>query len=159
MIKHPLYDIAVSEVRGDSTPEEDACLKANVFDWRDGLLSVIDEVNAQLDLKDEEYSYELEDLEQHGTDLAIEEIKAGHNLWRNRALRFRKHVKARLDAVKRMCQDQLEGAEGHTYDLEGAMRIVSASIALVAAEEDGDSDLFDHAFDALESTVGHYLNG
>ncbi|MGW8179347.1 MAG: hypothetical protein ACWGQW_11385 [bacterium] len=156
MNKHPLYDIAVAEVRSEATKDEIARLNSNVFEWRDALLAVIDEVNAQLDLKDEEHAYELTQLEEYGTDSEIEELNANHSLWRNRALRFRKHVKARVDAVKRMCRDQMEGAEGVTYDLEKAMKVVTLAIELVDAEAGGDQATFDDVFDQLELAVEAY---
>ena len=154
--KHPLYDIAVAEVRGEANKNEVARLNSNVFEWRDGLLAVIDEVNAQLDLKDEEHAYEISQLEEFASDSEIEAANANHAMWRNRALRFRKHVKARLDAVKRMCRDQAEGAEGVTYDLEKAMKIVTLGIDLVDAEAGGDQDAFDDVFDQLELAVEAY---
>lgn len=159
MSKHPLYDAAVAEVRGEALPHEVAQLSSNVFDWRDALLSVVDEVNAQVQLKDEEYRFEVEELRTlDSSDDGREEERRReeHSMWRNRALRFRKHVKARLDAVKRMCRDQLEGSEEYTYDLEKAMRVVSAASELIDADAEDDAEQFDEAFDQLEEVVRDY---
>lgn len=154
MIKHPLYDIAVAEVRGQASSDEKRQLSSNVFVWRDALQQVVDEVESQFDLKAEEFEdtiFSLTDNDASKKD--VDDAKAAYDIWKSRARTFKKHVNARLIAVKRMCQDTLEEFEDSDIDIEKSLAVVNAAIAVVEADKYGDDDEFDDTWRLLVDSV------
>lgn len=155
MNKHPLYDVAVAEVRGQADAEDKAKLSSNVFEWRDALQSVVDEVASQLEYKTEEYKANLLWMEESGDEEGIEDARRTLDVWGSRARVFKKHVSARLLAVKRMCDDQEERFNEVEPNLEAALAVTAAAVDLIEAERVGE-DEFDEAFDELLIRVGRY---
>ena len=158
MNKHPLYDIAVAEVRGAATPDEEAQLKSNVFEWKAALESVIDEVDSQLEYKTEEYEEDLLSSVDEGDEKAIRDAARTLKIWKSRARVFKKHVSARLRSVKRMCEEQSEIAQevGEPH-LEAVMNVATHAIRLVEVDADGDEEEFDEAFEKLVFHVNDLL--
>lgn len=158
MNKHPLYDVAVSEVRGEATPEEEALLQSNVFEWKAALESVIDEVDSQLEYKTEEYEEDLLSSIDEGNERDVRDAARTLKVWKSRARVFKKHVSARLRAVRRMCEEQSELAEeaGEPH-LEAVMNVATHAIRLVEVDANGDEEDFDEAFDNLVYHVNDLL--
>jgi hypothetical protein len=157
MIKHELYDISVLEVRGDASPEEKKRLHSNVFAWRDALQQVVDEVESQFLLKTEEYEDQIYFLQKSGS--SVDEVEAatdGYNLWKSRARTFKKHVSARLLAVKRLCQEAIETGDTYAFNVEKAMAVVDAACRLVDADLDEDDDQFERNFADLADLVNDF---
>lgn len=148
MAKHPLYDTAVSEVRGEASAAEKAALAADVFAWRDALQSVIDEVDAQAVVKEDEFvdSTRGYDFDDPDYKLAQEQFET----WKSRVRTFKKHITARLMAVKRMCQEEAEGGTSQATVVALAVRLRRA--------ESGTEEAWDEALDALLTAVDGYLD-
>lgn len=148
MAKHPLYDTAVSEVRGEASPAEKAVLASDVFAWRDALQSVIDEVDAQAVVKEDEFVDTTRGLSWDDDDykLAQEQFEA----WKSRVRTFKKHITARLMAVKRMCQEEADGGTSQAT-------VVALAVKLRRAEA-GSEEEWDAALDALLTAVDSYLD-
>jgi hypothetical protein len=154
MIKHPLYDIAVAEVRGQASPDEKRQLSSNVFVWRDALQQVVDEVESQFDLKAEEFEDTIFALGNNGASAKdVDDAKTAYDIWKSRARTFKKHVSARLIAVKRMCQDTLEEFEDSDIDIEKSLAVVNAAIALVEADTSDDDNAFEDVWPSLVEAV------
>lgn len=154
MNKHPLYDVAVAEVRGEASTEEKKKLKENVFAWRDALQSVVDEVESQLVLKSEEFEDSIAWEEKYGTPDTLLDARNSYDVWKSRARTFKKHVSARLMAVKRLCQETVHSAGDLAFDLERALDVVTAALNLVDEEEADDSEwqeLFERLIVASEA--------
>lgn len=154
MIKHELYDISVAEVRGQASTDERQQLHSNVFAWRDALQQVIDEVESQFNVKADEFEDSIAALSHaDAPEKEIEDAKVAYDIWRSRARTFKKHINARLIAVKRMCQDAIEEFDDSGIDLEKNLAVVSAAIAVVEADASGDDDSFEDSFANLVEVV------
>lgn len=160
MIKHPLYDAAVNEVRGQASDEEIDLLKRNVFEWRSALQSVVDEVDAQLIVRIEQYNADVERYRKEGSEIELEEAENALQVWEARARTFKKHVSARLLAVRRMCQEVTEQGAliDRSIDIEAVLEIVDLAIALADADLSPDEEEFDRCFDDLFAAVEAYRN-
>lgn len=154
MIKHKLYDISVAEVRGQASAEEKQTLHSNVFAWRDALQQVIDEVESQFNVKAEEFEDNISYLsDSNASEKELQDAKAAYDIWKSRARTFKKHINARLIAVKRMCQDTLEEFDTSGIDIEKNLNVVGAAVAVVEADACGDEDQFEDSFVALVDAV------
>ena len=154
MIKHELYDIAVAEVRGQADPHEKELLHSNVFSWRDALQQVIDEVESQFDAREEEFQEEIRILvEDSNSEKELDDIKTAYDIWKSRARTFKKHVNARLLAVKRMCQDKIEQFDEHDIDIEAVLGVVNIARKLIEADEDQNDDEFDDSLFRLKEAL------
>lgn len=153
MSKHPLYDVAVSEVRGEASDREKLILQADVDEWREALQSVVDEVDAQLIIETDKFEDSTRNLVVGSTE--YETALESFETWKARVRIFKKHISARLIAVKRMCQEE---AEGDTGNNSLTARIVKAAIELVDAELAGDDALneWDAALDLLVAAVQEF---
>jgi hypothetical protein len=157
MIKHTLYDISVAEVRGQASQEEKNLLNSNVFAWRDALQQVVDEVESQFILKSEEFEdHRSRLLLEDAPEEVINDLDVSHNLWKSRARTFKKHVNARLLAVKRMCQEATNHSEAVGLDIEKALDVVDAAIEVVEADAVDDEIGFDDAFNNLIVIVNNF---
>ena len=157
MVDQDLYDISVAEVRGEATPDECARLSSNVFAWRDALQAVVDNVDSQRDENEQEFRYALKEAMEADDQSSLQGIQDSHNLWKSRVSVFRKHVNARLLAVKRMCQEQV--AEDPTKgggNLELAMKVVACAMELMGLPHDCDVDEWQDGLDQLEIAVLGY---
>lgn len=154
MIKHELYDISVAEVRGQASADEKKQLHSNVFDWRDALQQVIDEVESQFNVKAEEFEDNISYLsDSDASEKEIQDAKIAYDIWKSRARTFKKHINARLIAVKRMCQDTIAEFDDSGIDIEKNLNVVTAAIAVVEADACDDDEIFDNAFAALVESV------
>lgn len=153
MSKHPLYDAAVDEVRGQATQEQKAQLQADVFAWREALQSVLDEVDAQLEVKRDEFEDLVYDVDPDSRE--YQEAAEAYETWKARVRTFKRHITGRFLAVRRMCQDATERADPA---LTSALTVVEAAKALLKADEEGTDDEFFDALsrlgDAVESFCG-----
>lgn len=153
MSKHPLYDMAVSEVRGEASDKEKLILQADVDDWRDALQSVVDEVDAQLIIETDKFEDATRNLTPSSTDYRV--AQEAFDAWKSRVRIFKKHISARLIAVKRMCQEEAEG------DLSSGTltaRVVTAATALCDADSSSDPTVWDTALDNLFTAVEELRN-
>lgn len=155
MAKHRLYDQAVLEVREQASDWEKDALSADVFEWRDALQSVLDEVDAQFAVKREEVA----DLT-FGLDPESREAKSiqhDYSRWQSSARTFQKHVKARAIAVKRMCREQEEGTYISTERLRALLAVADAAEALTDIETHLSEPLL-LPFQTLQDAVDDYLD-
>jgi hypothetical protein len=148
MSKHPLYDTAVSEVRGEASEKDKLLLQSDVEQWRDALQSVVDEVDAQLIVETDKFEDSTRNLTPGSTE--YETALESFETWKSRVRIFKKHISARLIAVKRMCQEEYEGQPGENS--LGA-RVVAAAIGLYDVENCEDPLVWDAALDLLFSAV------
>lgn len=150
MSKHPLYDTAVSEVRGEASEKEKLLLQSDVEQWRDALQSVVDEVDAQLIVETDKFDDSTRNLTPGSAD--YETALEAFETWKSRVRIFKKHISARLIAVKRMCQEEAES--GANYDSLAA-RIVAAAVELWEIEQADEEapSIWDGAFDRLMEAV------
>lgn len=149
MAKHALYDAAVREVRGEASSDEKRRLSADVVEWRNALQSVIDELDAQAvveqdKFEDATFGFEPEDEEY----VSAEEQ---HVAWKGRMRTFKKHITARLMAVKRMCQEEAEGGASQ-------VKIVNLAVDLLEADSGTESE-WETAVNNLLVAVEDYLAG
>lgn len=148
MAKHPLYDIAVSEVRGEATAAEKAELASNVVAWRDALLSVIDEVDAQFVVEEDKFEDAVKHLDEDDPEYGY--AKDAYETWKGRVRTFKKHITGRLLAVKRMCQEEAAGSSSQA-------EITLLAIGLRNADG-GTDDEWDEAITALFAAVDKHLS-
>lgn len=135
-----LYDVAVAEVRGQATPEQVATLEADPEAWAEALMSVLDEVDGQLDMRKEQYQDDTDWLDPDSE--AWEEITTNYKKWRSGVRTFRKHVSVRLNSVERKAS--------LTRIPTRVKRLIEA---VKTADEEGSEDDFDEALVALYDLV------
>lgn len=152
MSKHELYDVAVSEVRGEASEKEKALLQRDVDQWREALQSVVDEVDAQLIVETDKFEDATRSLSTDSTDYAS--ALEAFETWKSRVRIFKKHISARLIAVKRMCQEEIEGGFGE--DTKTA-RVMSSAVEFVEGELT-DADDWEARLEALVSAVQDFEN-
>lgn len=155
MSKHPLYDTAVSEVRGEASEKERLLLQSDVEQWREALQSVVDEVDAQLIVETDKFDDATRNLTPGSAD--YEAALESFETWKSRVRIFKKHISARLIAVKRMCQEEAEGS-GSADSL--AARIVVRAVELWEIEQADEEapSIWDGAFDRLMLAVEDLQN-
>lgn len=147
MSKHRLYDTAVSEVRGEASERERLLLQSDVEDWRDALQSVVDEVDAQLIVETDKFDDSTRNLTPGSTDYAT--ALESFETWKSRVRIFKKHISARLIAVKRMCQEE---ADGDTSVDSLTSKVVAGAVALFDAESGSEQEweaAINRLFDAV----------
>lgn len=153
MSKHPLYDTAVKEVRGEASSKEKVVLQADVTAWRDALQSVIDEVDAQMIVETDQFEDSTRNLSEGSSEYRLAE--ESFETWKSRVKVFKKHISARLLAVKRMCQEEAE----EVGDRQLRARVIAAAVALQAADQPPvDPDEYDKRYDDLLDAVDALLD-
>lgn len=145
-MNHPLYDIAISEVRNQATPEEVQRLKADPAAWRACLESAIDEMESQFRYREANFADATEYLDP-SDPVFLEQLEA-YQKWKKGGRTFLKHVEARLPSVKR-----LTGPNAN--DFAEAVRAIY--VADMQADELDDDDLrFNDAIEAAYSVLQRF---
>lgn len=131
-----LYDAAIAEVRNKATSKEMWALNNDLRGWRNALLRVIDEMDAQFRYREEVMA----DKASFQSESAILEDLTKYHEWKLGARTFKKHIEVRLSTVERMINEL-----GVTPD-----RFANAIRDLF---DDQDDAAFDDALDRLEDLL------
>lgn len=135
-----LYDVAVAEVRGQATPDQLATLESDPDAWVEALMSVLDEVDGQLDMRREQYEDDTTWLDPDSSEWA--EITNSYKRWRSGVRTFRKHVSVRLNSVERKASVT-----------RVPNRVKSLIVKLHDADEGGQDEEFEALLEALYELV------
>lgn len=147
------YEAALAEVRehqspGSATPEQLQMLSDNPQDWADALQGALDELDSQLEVKQEEF----EDALAYAGEMEGERLLDDFNAWKRKNRTFKKYVLRRFKHVQREL-----GADAPAIDdeaVESALAIAEVAKRLVVADlNDADADTYDAIFDELVALV------
>jgi hypothetical protein len=142
-----LREAAILEVRNEASAEQVKALNENPVGWRDGLQSVVDEMEAQLTMRLEKFRDDTEWMSEGSGEW--QEKFEEYNNWKKKGRTFRKHIEARLATVRRLCP------EVSAQEFAEAVRAVYAA-DMEADQLEDDEMRFDDAVEALYSLLRKY---
>lgn len=134
------YEAAVAEVRGTATPKQIELLQSDNNKWVDALQRVMDELDSQMEYREDLFRDETEYLT--ASDFEFNEKLSDHNRWKKGMRTFKKHISSRLVSLKR--EFGMEDTFEHRYhDISSVIR------RLHDADVAEDDDEFDSALEVL----------